>query len=472
MSINVSTDSLTSMPPKSKVMDPTYQLHLMIVFASIIIAWLILELCFYLLLRFVVSPRLQPRRKPQPYEVEPYTFMLRILECLESLKSYSVEDFIQGFHCKADLSDIRYANFFSFLSWAMFAKHSHDLTEHESIKINHIINECKKRGYKNLPCLEGCDSNGPNPDVKHVAMTLETIPYIHRPLIMYVGVRVMEMFTEIMFLACCGFIKFEMKGISYWFKVGQTNNADPLVFMHGITTGWSVYLSLVKALGTNRTIILIDLDGIKINSMVFSLPTPNQFADAVKSILDKHGIQKVSLVGHSFGSITSGWFIRRHPDMVSHLSLIDPVSLLLALPDVAYSFLYRKPVGFTEWLIHLGASREFTISHMLHRNFWWYNNILWLEDIPNHIGVVVALAGGDEITNPTTIFEYVSLCRQKRIHFQQESKQSSIAAIECSLWPGYSHAQILFPGKSQNTLIQMIKVNEKKSSFAKPAFEN
>lgn len=59
------------------------------------------------------------------------------------------------------------------------------------------------------------------------------------------------------------------------------------------------------------------------------------------SVLEKHKLIRVSLVGHSFGSITAGWFVKRYPSAVSHLTLIDPVSLLLALPDVAHKFLYR-----------------------------------------------------------------------------------------------------------------------------------
>ena len=112
--------------------------------------------------------------------------------------------------------------------------------------------------------------------------------------------------------------------------------------MHGITPGWAMYMNFVESLAQkNRTVILIDLDAIKIKSLTFRMPTPNSFCADVMEILSRHGFESVSVVGHSFGSITSGWFVTRYPQAVSHLTLVDPVSLLLALPDVAHKFLYR-----------------------------------------------------------------------------------------------------------------------------------
>eukprot|EP01037_Dinobryon_pediforme_P046687 gene46687-60143_t len=136
------------------------------------------------------------------------------------------------------------------------------------------------------------------------------------------------------------------------------------------------------------------------------MPTPNSFCADVMEILSRHGFETVSVVGHSFGSITSGWFVTRYPQAVSHLTLVDPVSLLLALPDVAHKFLYRSPKTFMEWIIYLLASQEITVSHALRRHFWWYNNVLWLEDLPANIGVVVGVSGKDDINNAAAIFEY------------------------------------------------------------------
>lgn len=54
------------------------------------------------------------------------------------------------------------------------------------------------------------------------------------------------------------------------------------------------------------------------------------------------------------------------------LTLMDAVCLLLALPEVAYNFLHKRPSSPQEWIIHVLASREISISHVLRRHFWWY----------------------------------------------------------------------------------------------------
>ena len=178
------------------------------------------------------------------------------------------------------------------------------------------------------------------------------------------------------------------------------------------------------------------------------------------------------------------------PSIVYSLTLLDPVSLLLSLPDVAFGFLYRSPNTIVQAVIYYFASRELTIAHTLHRNFWWYRNALWLEDIPDSIPVIVGIGGVDEVASPSALKEYVDLCTEKRrakaaamektrtvassteemspcdnamnndnLHSHSSSSTSSssvatatklrvlreisyIAPIESFYWPGYSHGQV------------------------------
>ena len=208
-------------------------------------------------------------------------------------------------------------------------------------------------------------------------------------------------------------------------------STDPVVVFHGITTGWSLYINLIKALSRNRTVILVDLEGIKIKSMSFQLPTPEQFANEVQSILKRHKIKRCSVVAHSFGSVSCTWFLRYHPESISHITMIDPVSILLMLPDVAYSFLYRMPSNLFQCIVYFCASRDLTISHMLHRQFWWYNNIFWLEDVPAHIGLVVGLAGNDQIVNARVLQQYLNNFRIQRLK-KQRHVHENCSSMTCS----------------------------------------
>jgi len=52
---------------------------------------------------------------------------------------------------------------------------------------------------------------------------------------------------------------------------------------------------------------------------------------------------QASIIGHSYGSLVATHFVRTRPDRVASLGLIDPVSILLCLPDVVYNFIYKPP---------------------------------------------------------------------------------------------------------------------------------
>lgn len=131
-----------------------------------------------------------------------------------------------------------------------------------------------------------------------------------------------------------------------------------------------------------------------------------------------------------------------------------------------------------EYLIYYAASREVTVAHALHRHFWWYNNIFWLEDIPKTIGVVVALSGRDEILNPSAIAEYVLFCKKHRsqpaktdpteratLHSQalvtSPQTKTKVAPMRELFWDNFSHGQFLLDRSAQTELIAAISLNEK-----------
>ena len=353
--------------------------------------WLICEVLFFVLVRFVLAPYLNIVKKP-PAQKDPLKLMTRVLDAIDELKSYSIEKFIFGFFLESSVSDLKTENVKSFFAWSMCAKKVQDLTLGEERQIDSIFADAQRRHecLRNVPF-------GFNPAVKHVEMTLcPTVSFIHRPLFMNVISGLLECFANFFVFRAQGYRSLELRGITYKYLKGKRNDLEPMLFLHGITSGWMIYMQLIKALSGDRTIILIDLNSIKIKSLSFNMPRPQDFSDTIFCILKRHNFSQASVVGHSFGSITAGWFVSCYPQAVSHLTLLDPVSLLLALPEVAFSFLYKKPRTVMEWCIYLFAAQELTIANTLYRSFWWYENILWLEDVPAHVGIVVALAGGGE----------------------------------------------------------------------------
>lgn len=185
------------------------------------------------------------------------------------------------------------------------------------------------------------------------------------------------------------------------------------------------------------------------------MPSIDHYTSALAHILQRHHIPKVSILGHSFGSITTAWFLARYPQLISHVTILDPVSLLLSLPDVVESFIYRAPSTPAEYIMHYYASKEITISYALHRNFCWHTSVLWLEDIPKSIGVVVGLAKNDEISNAVAQEDYT--LRQARLRKQSDGAS---AEIKCIMWKTFTHGQILFSLNELNELKRFVEENE------------
>ena len=123
---------------------------------------------------------------------------------------------------------------------------------------------------------------------------------------------------------------------------------------------------------------------------------------------------------------------------------------------------------------------------------------------------MVGVSSKDEIINAAAVYEYCSNCRQQRLAARREASSSSvstmgppttfgyasrrltrstsnlqedintpivssssisskdsnsnkppIAMIECILWEGYSHGQILLPTEAQRQFVKMVRCNEK-----------
>jgi len=449
---------------------------------SVVGAIVLIELTFYIIVHYFVVPNIQPLKEPPPH-VDSHETFNRILSSLDSLETYDFDTFFRGYFKFVPLEDIYQQNFRSFLAWVTFSKKLEDIDEEEM----EIVDEQEQMVYNRYDFKL---KEGHNPDCEHCCMTYEDIPFIHRPLIVYILAGLFDMVGGILYRSC-GFRRMEYNGMEYWHHPGVIMAAQdyeavgsdaktPMVLFHGITLGWMNYFALVRALGHEREVFLVDVDAIKMMSLVFEMPTPEKLCALVRQILLRHKVPRVHVVGHSFGSITAGWFVREFPNLTTHLTLLDPVSLLLGLPDVAYSFLYRKPTKLMESIIYYVAASELTIAHVLRRHFWWYKNILWLEDLAPHIHIVVGLAGGDEVANATSVREYVLQMKKKRdgerqaaseldANFEEKEDKPDVELghVEVLFWDGYSHGQCTACKTAIHEVHQVIKTIDKTSSLLK-----
>jgi len=228
----------------------------------------------------------------------------------------------------------------------------------------------------------------------------------------------------------------------------------PLLVFHGINSlGWSLYSSLIEALGSNRTIILVNYDAIKPCTLCLNVIDPFCFNRNIIEILDTNFISKVSVVGHSWGTFLTGWILKRIPDRVSHVTLIDPVALAVYFPDTAYTMFYKPPQSTTDHLLRYFLTNDFTISYNLQHHFEWQNAVVFLDDIPDHVGLVIGISMKDEFVCSAAV-EIVDKCIAERI------RKVNAAPVRKIIWENYMHAEAIMNQDAIAKIAEMVCKNE------------
>jgi hypothetical protein len=115
---------------------------------------------------------------------------------------------------------------------------------------------------------------------------------------------------------------------------------------------------------------------------VQEVPTKSEVCKGVAEMLKKEGYTKAVFLGHSIGTMTLSYLLHDPAtrSVIYGLIFLDPITFLLHLPNVAYGFLYRTPKKANEWLFSF-AAREAGIAWSLWRRFFWFDGILWKDEI-------------------------------------------------------------------------------------------
>lgn len=412
-----------------------------------------IEFLFYIYVTFIVSPTLQALKKPEPpLFKDPITSLRDVYSMLESLDSYDFKRWISGLFLFGKFEDIQQENFIHALAWIIYTKEFNSLSQEECGCLVELREESLKKFNVTMP--EGC-----NPNIQHVNFNLEAVSHIHKPLALYGILHFLEAY-DIFLLYIAGFHRYTLpNGTTYWFKpapveariagMEPSNESStlldnsmnktsvklkaPILLLHGICPGWGYYTSTIKAY-SDRAVILYNYNCIRFSWITLQVPGPVQVCDSICEILTKHNISKVSLIGHSWGTFTAGWLVRLRPQVISHFTLIEPVALTVILFETTYCILYKPPVNFTDYLLYYFVRNDISLSNTLHRNFFWYNMSLRLEDIPNNIPIVISFNGLDDLICPEAANELIDRHIAKR---KEDSMRN--APITKIFWPKLRH---------------------------------
>eukprot|EP00808_Paulinella_micropora_P026826 g58004.t1 len=208
--------------------------------------------------------------------------------------------------------------------------------------------------------------------------------------------------------------------VFYWYCPGQgplaksadsqlqsniVDRADGILFLHGVGVGPAPYLNMLTELRakTGLPILAIELPHISLRWSECNLKSRSSLIKDIQRLLTAKGMRHVCVIGHSYGTVVATWLFK-HPELVQGCCLVDPVSFLLFRSEVTH-ILYREPVSALQLLMDYFLFKEKHVSATFARNFVWHQNIVWADQLPDQVSVV--LSGGDGIVPSDAVREYL-----------------------------------------------------------------
>jgi hypothetical protein len=152
--------------------------------------------------------------------------------------------------------------------------------------------------------------------------------------------------------------------------------------------------------------------------------------------------------------------------------LIDPIPFLLHHPAIAHNFVYRQPRRANQWQLWYFASRDPDIARALSRHFFWFENILFREDViraapvadedenqrnnPSPPPVAVSLSGCDQIVDTRAVHAYLTSGVVKDAPEVVPSGRWAKDGLEVHYFPELDHATVFDTRKNRSPLLEIL----------------
>lgn len=256
------------------------------------------------------------------------------------------------------------------------------------------------------------------------------------------------------------------KTVSYWHHPHTSRSRLPVLFIHGIGIGLWTYAPFLAQLNRPKAdeadgetgLIAIEMMPISFRITHAALQQ-DEMKDEILKIVQRHGWTKFVLVAHSYGSVIATHLLQDETfsSMIKAVLLVDPVSILLHLPDVAFNFTCRQPMEANEHQLYYFASMDMGVAHTLSRRFFWQDNILWKHDIQGR-RVTVVLCGRDLITNTEAVGKYLA-CHEDQASTDSSWKHREWTGRDLDIiwYKDLDHSQIFEAKGNYDRLIEVVQ---------------
>ncbi|KUI70749.1 hypothetical protein VM1G_05673 [Cytospora mali] len=399
--------------------------------------------------------------------------------CLDNIPD--PERYLSLWALGADINDIKRDNVRDFLLWAFFDQEEATPDIEEELE-TFIVKTEAQLGRPLAPGLG---------NARHMRLTFDQVPHRYRSVVWYLTVGLVDTATHCHMLwkgfqfwpcslrtnlldvfparplASLGRMQRQSPSdeLSYWYRGPQCADSSsttlPVVFLHGIGIGLYPYVPFLSSLPSTSAVLALEILPISMRLTKTNILARPDFLRHLKKILQHHGIDKFVLIGHSYGTVLTT-HVLHDPDLgarVQGVVLVDPVTLLLHLPDVAYNFTRRKPRTANEWQLWYLASMDPGIALVLGRHFFWRENIIWKDElVAGGRKAAVCLAGRDLIVDTRIVARYLTEDEDggsgEVLESASKGATMTRSGIEL-LWFEMDHAQV-FDRKRDFGLIQEV----------------
>lgn len=391
---------------------------------------LLIELSYYVLIwRRFASRHATAAKHPLDTRQEREALFDRCLQNIPDINKY-----LSLWALGADIKDIKRDNVRDFLLWAFFDREDAGDDQDISDELESYITKTEAMLGRPLPIGRG--------NSKPLRLTFDKIQTQYRSYVWYLIIGLIDVVTHVRML-WAGFKFYAASShanlthafpprplaclerllrhspcseISYWFRpaVNRSKPTLPIVFLHGIGIGLYPYVPFLSSVPAASPVLALEILPISMRLTAADMVGRPEFLRHFKEILQNHGIDRFVLIGHSYGSVLTTHILHDSElaPRVEGVVLVDPVTLLLHLPTVAYNFTRRMPRTANEWQLWYLASMDPGIALVLGRHFFWRENIIWKDELLHKDGsakrrVAVCLASRDLIVDTQSVARYL-----------------------------------------------------------------
>jgi pimeloyl-ACP methyl ester carboxylesterase len=151
----------------------------------------------------------------------------------------------------------------------------------------------------------------------------------------------------------------------HWVEFGERGDKPPLVFLHGLNDSHATWRRVAPALAHDRLVLALDLPGHGFSGRPDASYELSWYAHVVGHWLGASGLERVDVVGHSFGGGVAQMLLLEHRARLRRLVLAAPGGLgkeitfalrLASLPHVVERF--GQPFMALGTRLALRAARE------------------------------------------------------------------------------------------------------------------